>query len=929
MPGGSQLAVEFRLLGDVEARVGGLPVDLGHARQRTVLAALLIEANRTVPVDQLLYRVWDEQSPQRARSALYSYLSRLRRCLVEADGVTISRQSGGYLLTVSPSAVDLHHFRHLIGQARSAGDEQALALLDEALGLWRGEAFAELDTPWLNSLRETLAQERFGAELERAEAALRLGQHARMLPELSALARSHPLDERLAGQLMLALYRSGRQADALAHYQRTRQLLVDELGTDPGPALQARQRQILEAEPSLDPPPTTIEPASTRAPVPRQLPARPPLFIGRSAELVALTTPDDTRLWVICGTGGVGKTWLVSRWAHDNLWRFPDGQLWVNLRGFEPAATAVPPSTAVRGILDALGVPAGSVPTDLDAQIGLYRSLVAEKRMLIVLDNARDAEQVRPLLPGGAGCLVLVTSRNQMSGLVATEAARSLTLDLLTADESRALLAGRLGIERVSAEPEAVDQIVAGCARLSLALAVVAARAASHPGFPLADLAAELHNPDGALDAFDSGDPLLDVRAALSWSYRAISPPAARVFRLLGLHPGPDISVPAVASLAGLPINRVRPLLAELSRAHLIAEQSPGRYACHDLLRAYATELGQADDPEPERHRALRRLIEHYLHTAYRAAQLLDPHRDPIDPDPPGRDVAVERPDDYEAAMGWLTAEHPVLVAVIGQAAEHGFDTRAWQLAWSMVTYFDRRGHWHDRLAIQHAALASAARLGDLPMQAISHRDLARAYTLLGRYPDAHRHLREAFDLLGLLGDHVGQAHTHLNLSMVYQQQGELHEAIRHDLLSLDLYRATGHQSGEANALNNTGWHYAQVGDYPQALDYCEKALVLHEEIGNRVGEANTWDSLGFVHHHTGDYTRAAACFQHAIDLARTLGTRYGEAEALHHLGDTRLAGGDPVAARAAWRQARTILLDIGHPEAEDVAAKLDSSEPL
>ncbi|MEE6261633.1 AfsR/SARP family transcriptional regulator [Plantactinospora sonchi] len=913
--------VEFRLLGEVEARVDGHPVDLGHARQRAVLAALLVEANGTVPVDRLLDRVWGDRQPQRAREALYSYLSRLRRRLAGAGTVTISRQAGGYLVTVSPSAVDLHRFRHLVGQARTADDGQALALLEEALGLWHGPAFAGLDTPWLNTTREALGQELLTAERRHADLALAAGRHTEILTRLLRLAAEHPLDEHLAGQLMLALYRCGRQADALARYQRLRELLADELGADPGTALRELHRRILTADPALDVP--AVEPAAVRAPVPRQLPASPPLFVGRAEELAALAEPADAPVWIVCGTGGVGKTWLVLRWAHDNLWRFPDGQIWLNLRGFAPAATPVSPSTAVRAILDALGVPATEVPTDLDAQIGLYRSLVAGRRMLIVLDNAVDAAQVRPLLPGGDGCVVLVTSRNQLPGLVAVDGARVLTLGLLSAAESRELLARRLGSDRIAAEPEAADEIVTGCARLSLALVVVAARAAAHPGFPLAGLAAELRETAGGLDAFDGGDQLLDVRAALSWSYRTMSPAAARVFRLLGLHPGPDVSVTAAASLVDLPVGRVRPLLAEIARAHLIDEHAYGRYAFHDLLRAYAAELTDTEDTPADRAAALRRMFGHYLHTAHPAALVLDAHRDPIDLEPAEPGALVHPVDTYEQAMAWFTAEHNNLVAAVSRAAEAGFDAYAWQLTWTLVSFFDRQGHWHDRLALQQVALAAADRRGDLAGQTVSHRDLARGLSQLGRYDDARAHLRRAFALLGRLGDQVGQAHTHLSMSMIYDLQGRIPDAIRHDLLSLELYRSLGHQSGQANALNNVGWHHALLGDYQEALGYCEKALVLQAEIGHRIAETSTWDSLGYIRHRLGDHAQALACFERAIELSRELGHRFGEAEALDHLGDVRQDLGEPDRARAAWRAALEILTVLGHPAAEAVRAKL------
>ncbi|MEU8157140.1 BTAD domain-containing putative transcriptional regulator [Micromonospora sp. NPDC048986] len=882
---------------------------------------MLVDANGPVPVDRLLDRVWGEHQPQRARDVLYSYLSRLRRQLAAAGSVAISRQSGGYLLTVSPSAVDLHRFRHLANQARTADDGQALALLEEALGLWRGPAFAQFDTPWLNTMRETFGRELLAAERRHADLALGAGRHAELLTRLLRLVDEHPLDEHVTGQLMIALYRCGRKADALMRYQRLRDLLADELGTDPGTMLSELHLRMLNADPALDLP--SVGPAAGRMPMPRQLPASPPLFVGRGEELAALDKTDDTRIRLICGAGGVGKTWLALRWAHDNLWQFPDGQLWLNLRGVAPAAAPMSQSTAIRAILEALGVPATEAPTDLDAQIGLYRSIVADRRMLIVLDNAADSDQVRLLLPGGDGCFVLVTSRRQLPGLVAIDGARALTLGLLSTDESRELLARRLGGDRVAAEPEATAEIIDGCSRLSLALAVVAARAAAHPGFPLAGLAAELRETTGGLDAFDSGDQLLNVRAALSWSYRTTSTEAARVFRLLGLHPGPDVSAAGAASLVGLPVNRVRPLLAELTRAHLIDEHAPGRYGFHDLLRAYAAELTRAEESAAETDAALRRMFGHYLHTGHAAAVVLDPHRDPIDLEPPVPLTIVHPVDTYEQAMAWFSTEHATLIATTMHATEHGFAAYGWQLTWTLISYLDRQGHWHDGLALRKAALVAAERRDDVAGQVLSHRDLARGFSQLGRYDDAHHHLTQAADLLGQTGDRVGQAHTHLSMSMVYDQQGRISDAIHHDLISLDLYRALEHRSGQANALNNVGWHYALLGEYQQALDHCEQALTLQAEIGHRIAEASTWDSLGFIRHRLGDHTQAAVCFARAIELSRELGHRFGEAEALDHLGDLHQTLDETDRARTVWEQALEILTALGHPAASTVRSKL------
>ncbi|GHH61352.1 hypothetical protein GCM10017774_87200 [Lentzea cavernae] len=526
--------MEFRLLGDVEVRVGGEVVDIGHARQRCVLAVLLVEVNRLVPVDVLVDRVWGEHVPQRARNAVAGYVSRLRQVL--PDEVRIVGRQGGYVVCADPMSVDLHRFHALVERARVEPGE---TVLGEALGLWRGEPFSTVDTPWLAEVRTALESRRFAALLDRNDLLLERGRHAELLAELEVTAAAFPLDERLAGQLVLALYRSGRQADALLRYEQVRVRLAQELGADPGPALRSLHQRILRADVA----------------VPRQLPVPPRSFVGRERELAALDAAlaAGHRIVAVTGPAGVGKTALALHWAHRAADRFPDGQVYVDLR-----RTAEP--------------------------------VVAGRRSVVLLDNARDADQVRSLLRAAPGCLVVVTSRDRLTGLVAVDGAQPVPVDLMSAEDSRALLADRLGTR---ADPAAVAEVVSRCAGLPLALTVVAARVAC-TGFGLEEIAAELR--DG-LDAFDGGDPATDLRTVFSWSYRALGPEAARLFRLLGLHPGQEISVENAAALLGT--RHVRPVLAELTRANLLAERRPGRYFLHGLLHAYAAELSRSAPRPP------------------------------------------------------------------------------------------------------------------------------------------------------------------------------------------------------------------------------------------------------------------------------------------------------------------------------------------
>jgi tetratricopeptide (TPR) repeat protein len=689
-----------------------------------------------------------------------------------------------------------------------------------------------------------------------------------------------------------------------------------------------RRRLAATASPPQPTAAALTVPTAAAVTVPAQLPPAVTGFVGRTCHLDTLTALLDADeptvvITAIAGTAGVGKTALAVHWAHRVADRFPDGQLYVDLRGFDAGGTPVEPAVAVRGLLDGLQVPTQHVPADLATQTALYRSLLAGRRILLVLDNARDAEQVRPLLPGTPGCLAVVTSRNQLTGLVAAVGAHPLILDVLSAAEARELLARRLGADRAAAEPDAIDEIITRCARLPLALAIVAARAANVPHVPLRALVTELGDAHGPLDALAGGDPASDVRAVFSWSYRTLSPGAARLFRLLGLHPGPDIAAPAAASLAGLPLPQVPPMLAELTRIHLIVERSHGRYALHDLLHAYAAEQAQLIDTDEQRHAATRRMLDHYLHTAHAADRLLSPTRDPITLTPARSGVTLSEITDHERAIAWFTAEHAVLLTAVDYAVTTGFDTHTWQLAWTLDTFLHRQGHRHDRAAAASAGVTAAHRSADPSVQARAHRLLALAYTRLGRLDDAHTQLLDALDLTTEAGDLAGQAITHHNLAHMWEQQGHYREALDHARQTLDLYRVTGHRDGQAQALSAIGWCHACLGDHRQALTCCQQALGLLEELDDRIGQAATWDSLGYAHHHLGEHSQAIASYQHALDLVQDLSDRSAEADILTHLGETHHASGGYDAARTAWQRALAILDELDHPDADRIRAEL------
>lgn len=906
------MATEFRLLGEIQMHVDGQPVDLGHARQRFLLVALLVDANRLVPVDRLLDRVWGSGQPRHARNAVSGYVSRLRRIL---DGVaTITRRPDGYLLAVDPDTVDMFLFRRLVRP--SARPES----LERALALWRGEPFGTLDAPWLTGIRAALAAERLTAELDLVDAALAAGRHAELVGELATRAAEHPFDERIAGQLMTALYRCGRRADALRHYQEVRDRLVDELGMDPTAELGRLHQRILASDLALGSERPVAVPGDGAAggPVPRQLPALPAVFTGREAALSRLDGLTSGAA-VVSGCAGVGKSALAVYWAHRVAARFPDGQLYVNLRGFDPDGVVAAPAEVVRAFLEALGVSARRLPIGLAAQTALFRSLLARRRMLVILDNARDAAQVRPLLPGSPGCLTVVTSRNQLGGLFVVDHAEPVPLDLFTDAEARAFLTWRLGASRIAGEPTAVAEIVSRCGRLPLALAVVAARAVAHPGFRLADVAAEL---GGGLDPFDGGDPHADVRAVFSWSYRALSPAGARLFRLLGLHPGPAFGADAAASVTGMPVPAARRLLTELTRAHLLTERVPGSYVMHDLLHAYAAEQAELGEPPVDRAAAVVRVLDHYLHTAYAADRMLYPHRDPVVLSEPAAGVAVGTFGDRAAAMAWLRAGHGPLVGAVEWAARTGHDRHCWELAWSLTSYFNLSGGWTDQVTVQRTALSAATRLRDDTALAHVHRNLGRAHTQLGRPDDARTHLDRALGLFSAVGDRANEAQTHVNVARVLEQQGHDVEALHHDQRSLDLYGAAGHLTGQARALNNVAWMLTRLGDVDLARTLCGEALRINEDIGNRHGAATNWQSIGHLELAAGAHRAAVDGCRRALDLFAEIGDRAGTADTLVCLGEAYRADGDP-AAEETWRRALTLLDEMGHPEADRVRGYL------
>jgi tetratricopeptide (TPR) repeat protein len=743
------------------------------------------------------------------------------------------------------------------------------------------------------------------------------------------------------------LYRCGRPSEALVCYRVLSTHLAEELGTDPARDVRDVHQAILTSDPGLMAPPAArlriagagraeSGPAGNAADGPQlakpwQLPAGMAGFTGRAAELKELSElASNTGMVVISAIGGmagVGKSALAVHWAHQVAGHFPDGQLFADLRGFDPSGTPAAPGEVIRAFLQGLGIAAERIPAGLEAQAGLYRTVLAGRRVMIVLDNARDAAQVRPLLPGAPGCMVVVTSRRPLTALAAVHGAHMISLDVLTDGEAAELLSARLGAARVAAEPETAAELVALCGRLPLALAITAARAAARPGLPLAVLAAELRDARQRLDALDAGDPASDLRAVFSWSCQDLSRRAAELFWLLGIHPGPDISLPAAASLAGTAPAETGAVMRELAALHLVKEHRPGRYILHDLVRAYAAEQAHAIIPASQRQDAIQRALDHYLHTARDADAKLSPLRHPIALAPPRDGTTPESLPGRRAVMNCFDAEHQVLLAVSALAPRAGFDTHAWQLPWTFASQLDRQGYWHDCAAVLDSALAAAQRLGDQEAQARIHCSVGRVGLKVGSYQEARDHFELALHLYSELDDRVGQARAQGDLSMTFAIQDRHLEALAHSERALSLSRTAGHPHLEAAMLNKVGWHAAHLGDYQRALAYCQQAQDLLGDLGNRDSEAYVWDSLGYIHQHLGHHTQSIDAFNRAVTLFREMGNRFELSATLSNLGDACRAAGEPTAARDAWQQALTILDDLHHPDAAGIRARLDDQD--
>ncbi|WP_405064361.1 tetratricopeptide repeat protein [Kribbella sp. NBC_01505] len=915
---------EIRLLGAVEVWADGVEIDVGSAKPRMVLAALAVAPGCVVPTAVIADRVWGLRPPKKPAATLYPYLSLLRNAL-HPIGIGIVRRGGGYVLEAQEEDIDALRFLRVLSEAKAG--RATTAELEEATALWRGIPLAGMDNCWIAEYRAELLNARLSAWLLLAEQVDCSGELAGLADDLARVVGDFPLSESLAGYLIRALAQAGRRTEALQQYVELRERLVAELGEEPSDEVQALHLAVLRREPGLA---NRSQPQTRqRQAVPRQLPSTTRNFVGRDVELKTLDGllfGGGSSAGVICavaGTAGIGKTTLALHWAHRVADQFPDGQLFVDLRGFDPTCTPTAPADALRACLDALGTHPDRVPQGLEAQSALFRSITAGRRLLIVLDNARDVDQVRPLIPATPGCAVLVTSRNLLTGLVAELGAHSMKLDLLSPAEAKALLSYRIGPDRVAAEAVAVATLAGQCNFLPLALAVLAAEAAHTPDLSLASLADHLVDDSNRLDQLDTADPMTSVRTVLSWSYAAQDPAERRLFRLLGLHPGPEISLAAAASLIGEPPKEVARLLRRLCQATLLDSPARDRYSHHDLLRAYACEVVMAGESRADREAAQRRVIDYYIHMAYRAVGHLNPDRDEFSLGEPSPGVELADFADVHEALAWYAAELTVILRLVDTSKAAGRWAECWQLADLAARYLGRQGRWRDAIAVEQVGLASAEALGDPAALGLVHRGIAYFSALAGQHAEARQHLRRALEFTRATGDRLRLAYALGLGGFVSAQRQQFAPALAYARNSLALYAAQGSRRGQHRALGSISWYLARLGRLDDAAIYARQALQIAEELGDVKSQAGAHDTLGYLSHQGRRHDEAAHSYRAAARLSRRIGDKYYLAAALHSLGEVHSDVGDFGAARAAKTEALRIFDELEHPRAELLRAEL------
>jgi DNA-binding SARP family transcriptional activator len=967
----------FRILGPLEFRSGQTWSGIGAPKWRALLAALLLNHGQVVSTDRLTDELWGDEPPANPANLIATYVHRLRGLIGDPDGRVLVTRAPGYQVVVGPGELDAGRFASLVaaGRAALAGGEAARAveLLTEALDLYRGPPLADVPSSELVATEaDRLEESRVVALGLRIEAEIECGEAGGVVGELLRLTAGHPLREELWALLMRALRTAGRQAEALEAYERARQVIGAELGVDPGPGLRQLHQEILEADarpvpravapagaaPPAGPPPPEPAPPAGPAPsapvVPSQLPADIPDFTGRAEQVEYLCdrfadVPDGDAstgavvISLVAGAGGLGKTTLAVHVAHRLRARFPDGQLYANLRGAsdQPAT----PADVLARFLRELAVDGAAVPASEDERAALYRTRLAGRRILVVLDDARDAAQVRPLVPGSVCCGVLITSRNLLPDLAG---GRLVDLDVLDEDEARALLAEIVGADRLGAEPDATAQVLAACAGLPLAIRIAGVRLAARTGWSIQALAGRLADERRRIDEFKAGD--LAVRACFQVSFDGLSaagpgrpdperpdperpdpgrpdpgrPDPARAFRLLGLWHGPSISLPAVSALLAEPEDHVADALEMLVDAHLLQSLAPDRYRFHDLLRVYAAEKAEAGETQQDRDQAVLRVLTWYLHTAEAAGRVISPQHARV-PLGDGHPLAFAS---LEQALDWCETERADLVAAARQAAASGLHEIAWKLPAAAMSFFYRRSHWADWVATHSGGLDSARILGDRLAEAWMLNNLGMAFGLQ-RKEQAIGCFEEALAIYREIGDQQGQARAANNVAQACLRLSRFPEALAAARRSLAVQQQAGDRYGEGIALGNLGDACRELGRFDEAIDRLEQALVIFRELGDQHSEADSLSDLGDVYLTTGRLGEALSCLHASLAIWRATGERHGQAATLSRLGLAHKRAGRPEEARELLSEAHFILAELGdHGQAAEVKAELAESAP-
>ncbi|WP_436499956.1 AfsR/SARP family transcriptional regulator [Actinokineospora sp. HUAS TT18] len=870
--------MEVRLLGPFEVIAGEQPVVIGRRRERCLLAVLALEHGRVVPVERLVELLWDDEPPPAAVSALRTHVSRLRAA-VPSDLASIESRAAGYTLRIEPNRVDSHRFHQLVAEGQAATEPAArAAAFGAALELWRGPALAGLaDDPAIGRLCHGLAEARLGALDHRIEADLALGRHRDLVPELVDLTAAHPERERFTAHLVLALYRSGRQSEALAAYERHRRMLGAEFGLDPGPELRALHERVLRNDPALD----LAQPAVTDS-----LPYDVPDYTGRAADLAALLD-GSAAITTIDGMAGVGKTAFALHLAHRLADRYPDGRLFVDLHAHSPGQPPVEPAACLETLLRAVGVPAEGIPATLDERAALWRSRLAGRRVLIVLDNAADAAQVRPLLPGAPGCQVLVTSRRRLPGLAG---AVPVSLDVLSTEDAVALFT-RV-VPRAAASPEAVSRVVALCGGLPLAIRIAAARLLHRPLWTvdhLADLLGDERLAELAVD--DQG-----VGAAFTLSYEQLDPEQQRVFRLLGCHPGVDFDARSAAALADLPVAEAERVLESLLDVHLLLQRHPGRYLLHDLVAVYARELAEPDAC------AVRRLLDYYLAASARVGEVLVPGLLPEDPGG-GPEFA-----DHADANRWCAAELPNLVAAVRHAAAVGLGSHAWLITRNLTMFLLVSGHFDDHVALHAIAIEQARRAGERTVEVVALINLGTGYLLNDQYRPALEHLTVALGLARAAGDRARQAGSLARIAALHHSLGDPAAATTHAEAALAAAVEGDTPREECFALWVLSTVHAWRGDDGDSLAAGERVVSVARRVGDPLWEQDGLVRVAAATSRLGHHAESLALFAEALEITRRIEDRGHEVEALLELAAAHLRHGDPTAALTTANTAADIV---------------------